>query len=168
MNLKILIVIGIWGALDAILCVPSFAQRHEEKCVYGNCKNGTGILAINGNLNDKKPLPFHQVNIFQNNPSTFYYYYQLGEFKDKKLNGKGYRISSYGSFTNPQTIQRLVYLLENKKLESSIKEFQWYESGLYASGVLNGNGIQIETENGNPFPTPRRDNGSGHFEWTWL
>lgn len=130
-----------------VMCIAfshiSKAQFHEEKCIYGNCKNGYGVLAIKGNNDKNKPLPFHTISILSNDPSTYYYYYMVGEFKGKKLNGKGYRMEIPGSFNDQGTHKWLANIVKNNLIDSITKYCTWFEKGTYQEGVLNGKGTQI-------------------------
>jgi hypothetical protein len=118
-------------------------QSHEEKCIYGNCKNGFGVLAISGARSEKAPKPFHNKNIFVNDPSTFYYYYQAGDFVKSKLNGKGYRLEPNRIFNDVRARNWLIDVAKSNLLDSIADQCIWYEAGMYVDGVLNGKGVQI-------------------------
>lgn len=119
------------------------SQYHKEECIYGNCKNGFGILAITGNDNSKSPTPFHRKNIMINDPSTYYSYYKVGQFDKKELNGKGYRMFIPGFFKDNGTHAWLINIVKGILIDSIANSCEWYEKGTYVNGLLNGKGFQV-------------------------
>lgn len=119
------------------------AQYLEEECIYGNCKNGFGILAIKGNKFSNSPTPFHLKNINVNDSSTYYYYYKVGQFSKKELNGIGYRLSIPGFFRANGTHAWLINIVKGNLIDSIADSCEWYEKGTYVNGLLNGKGFQM-------------------------
>jgi hypothetical protein len=119
------------------------AQFHEEDCIYGNCKTGFGILAIKGNKLSNSPTPFHVKNIMINDPGTYYYYYKVGQFNKKELNGAGYRLSVPGSFNAQGAHAWLINIVKQNLIDSIANTCNWYEKGTYVNGLLTGKGFQI-------------------------
>ncbi|MDP3393001.1 hypothetical protein [Sediminibacterium sp.] len=135
--------------LALLLIVKSnivFSQFHEEECIYGNCKNGFGILAIKGNKFVNSPAPFHVKNIVINDPGTYYYYYKVGQFEKKELNGMGYKLSVPGSFNAQGSHAWLINMVKQNLIDSIASSCIWYEKGTYSNGLLNGKGFQMMKE----------------------
>lgn len=129
------------------------AQFHEEKCIYGNCKNGSGIKRVTGNK--YKPFPFDLSPVILTQAS--YFYYQVGEFKGGDLSGKGYRISPWG-FKTKGTEDWLISMVKNNTaFKPDPKIYDWFETGEYSNGFLNGKGIIIEYDPRNNRPSRIRD-----------
>lgn len=130
-----------------LLCIIKsnfvFSQFHEEECIYGNCKNGFGILAVKGNKPEKSPNPFHVTNILVNDPGTYYYYYKVGQFDKKELNGAGYRISAPGLFNERGSHAWLINIVKQNLIDSIASACNWYEKGNYSNGLLNSKGLQM-------------------------
>ena len=146
MSIKTVIMKKVLFYLLLFLLVRSnigFTQFHEEDCIYGNCKSGFGILAIKGNKFSNSPTPFHVNKMLINDPSTYYYYYKVGQFDKKELNGKGYRLSIPGSFNSQGTHAWLINIVKQQLIDSIAHSCNWYEKGDYINGLLNGKGAQL-------------------------
>lgn len=112
----------------------SYAQAHQEKCVYGNCKNGYGVKYITGN----KKSPFSFVNTWSSAADNYYYYYEIGNFKNGQLSGQGFRIST------PDQSWVIQMVKNNQAITPDLNKYDWFETGEYLNGMLNGKGFLIE------------------------
>lgn len=122
-----------------------FAQSHEEECIYGNCKNGRGVKFVKGNK--KNPFPFVKVW----SPLDYYYFYEIGNFKDKALNGEGYRISYWR--TDDNTKNWIISQVKNNSAFTPEAQTQaWFEKGNYENGFLQGQGVLVEFDAANVSP----------------
>lgn len=136
------------------ICIPAFAQDKED-CLVGNCRNGVGLKKII--TTQKDPLRFDQKPLRKGLlGAPIYYYYEAGEFKGGKLNGKGYRFNL--SYLN--TNQLITFQEDYKKkltLTPNENIYEWFENGDYKEGVLNGYGYLIEFDSRNRVPIRIRE-----------
>jgi hypothetical protein len=123
------------------LCfIPSIIAQ-KSTCLAGNCKNGIGLRKVSSTT---YPIPSPMNQTF----NTVYHYYEIGEFSNAKLSGKGCRFSSL----NLGEAEILNMFNSGKKFEPDNKNYFWFETGQYADGALNGSGLLIEYNTRNAKP----------------